>query len=127
MIRGIAFGFALLLLSTALSHAQGVGSDTDGVFQVGEWKYQLIVLGQGTPDQKAIGKLSFKGKEVFGGAYYRIVTDLGHFMWSPYACDAARCGWYRIDPTMLYSRWTLVRIDESENGSIWHPVEVKSP
>jgi len=101
--------------------------DTDGVFQLGQWKYQLLVLSQGTPDQKAIGKLSFKGKEVLGGPDYRIVTDVGHFMWFPYACEAARCGWYRIDPTKLYSRWTIVKIDEAEEGPIWHPVVARSP
>jgi len=125
-LRRITVSLALLL-PLASSYAEGIAPNTDGIFQAGEWKYQLLVLRQGTSEQQTIGQLSFRGKEVNGGPFFRIVTDLGHFMWSPFACEAARCGWYRIDPTKLYSRWTIVKIDESEPGPIWHPVEAKAP
>ena len=107
--------------------ALDMAQDGDGIFQSGDWKYQLMVLGQSTSQPKSIGKLSFQGKEVIGSPYHRIITDLGQFMWSSYSCEQFRCGWHKIDPTKKHSRWVIAKIDDSEQGPVWHTVEAKSP
>src|SRR5216684_2187713 len=94
------FAVALLccVLSCVFSISAFADKNEDSILQAGQWKYQLLVLNQGTTEQKAIGKLSFKDREVVGSPDHRLVTDLGSFMWSPYSCEATRCGWYKIDP-----------------------------
>jgi hypothetical protein len=117
----------LFLLICAPGRAEQVSTNADGIFESGEWKYQLVLLNQGTSQQMSIGKLSFKGKEVIGGPYHRITTNLGQFMWSPYTCQNSRCGWYKINPKKKYSRWIKANINESEHGPAWHTVEAHSP
>ena len=103
--------------------AQVVMSPTDGVYETGHWKYQSVVLGRGTSEEKPVGKLSFKGKEVVGNKFDRIRTDLGEFMWSGSGCDESRWGWHRIDPQKKYARWLRVRIDESHEGPVWRTIK----
>ena len=103
--------------------AQVAMNPTDSVYETGHWKYQSVVLGRGTSEEKAVGKLSFKGKEVVGNKFDRIRTDLGEFMWSGTRCGEARWGWYRIDPQKKYARWMRVRIDESREGPVWRTIK----
>ena len=103
--------------------AQVAVRPTDGVYETGYWKYQSVVLGRGTSDEKPVGKLSFKGKEVVGNKFDRIRTDFGEFMWSGTGCDEARWGWYRIDPRKKYAKWLRVRIDESREGPVWRTIK----
>jgi len=49
----------------------------DGVYEKGDWKYQGLVLAEGTKARKTVGKLNFRNKEVIGHVYHRITTDLG--------------------------------------------------
>jgi len=44
-----------------------------------EWKYEFLVLNEGTRSELTIGKLSYKNKEVLGGDGHNIKTDLGEF------------------------------------------------
>jgi hypothetical protein len=98
-------------------------SPTDGIYELGGWKYQLVLLEGGTAEERAVGKLSFKGKEVVGSPFARIRTELGEFMWSKSECDQPRWGWYQIDPKKKYARWIRVRIDQSQKGPIWKTVK----
>jgi hypothetical protein len=125
-IRGVKFSLLLLLLAVcAVSTGAQVTTNADGTVRSGQWKYQLMLLNQGTPEQESVGKLSFMDKEVIGGPYHRISTPLGEFMWAPYTCERSRCGWYRINPKKKYSRWVRVKINESEEGPVLHTVEGK--
>jgi hypothetical protein len=90
----------------------------EGVYEAGAWRYQLVVLDEALPSRRAVGKLTYRGKEVLGIAFARITTDLGQFQWAGYGCDWVHVGWYRIDPETKYSRWIRVRIDEAKNGPV---------
>jgi hypothetical protein len=126
MIRRGLLTVCLFCFLLSISGVNGAGqvpmNPTDGVYGNGDWKYQFVVLGRGTPDEKAVGKLSFKGKEVIGNNYDRIRSPMGEFMWSGSACDQSRWGWYRIDPQKKYAKWQRVKIDESQNGAVWRTI-----
>ena len=123
--RGIVI--ACLFCFLASIGVNGTGqvpmNPTDGVYGSGDWKYQLVVLGRGTQEEKAVGKLSFKGKEVVGNRDDRIRTAVGEFMWSGNACDESRWGWYRINPEKKYAKWQRVKIDESQSGPVWRTIK----
>src|SRR5262245_25938993 len=91
----------------------------EGSYSKGEWTYQLVILARGTTDERRVGKITFKGKEVVGIPDARLSTSLGEFQWAGYTCDTERVGWYRIDPTKKYARWIQVRIDTSRDGLLW--------
>ena len=112
-------GVILLVVSSTSAAEQVPLNPVDGVYKVGDWTYQLISLGRGTADEKTVGKLSFKDKEVIGSEFDRLRSELGEFMWAGYNCGQSQVGWYRINPQKKYSRWTMVRIDESQQGPYW--------
>src|SRR5262245_26423052 len=64
--------WCLLWTGTASTPSQVPLNPEDGIYTTGEWKYQCVVLGAGTPEQKVTGKLSFKGKEVVGTPFARL-------------------------------------------------------
>ena len=112
-------GTILLVVTSTPGADQVPLTASDGVHKVGDWKHQMVLLAQGTPDEKLVGKLSFKGKEVIGIEFARLRSELGEFMWAGYDCGQSRLGWYRIDPHKKYARWIMVRIDESQPGPYW--------
>jgi hypothetical protein len=109
----------LLLAAVAFAARQAPLDPADGVYKAGEWQYQLVILNQELADKRAVGKLTYRGKEVIGIAFARITTDVGDFQWAGYGCESERMGWYRIDPQKKYARWVRVRIDESKVGPVW--------
>ena len=48
----------------------------------GDWSYHSVVFAGGTAEEKGIGNLTYKGKEVVGNRFDRIRTDLGEFQWA---------------------------------------------
>jgi len=87
------------------------------------WRFEQVGI-KGAQD-KVVGRLWYKKKEVIGQLRDRINTDVGVFMWRPQHCDLSECGWHRINPQKKYPRWRIVVIDESEQDSLWHPVPRK--
>ena len=116
-VVGLAVG--LVVCGTNTAAGQVPLNPTDGVYTEGDWTYQLVVLKRGTAAATGVGKLSFKGKEVVGSPFARLRNELGEFMWAGYECGTPRLGWYRIDPRKKYARWTMVRIDEAQQGPFW--------
>ncbi len=112
-------GVILLVLGSTSAAEQVPLNPVDGEYKAGDWTYQFIALGRGTADEKTVGKLSFKGKEVIGSEFARLRSELGEFMWAGYNCGQTQVGWYRINPQKKYARWIMVRIDESQPGPYW--------
>ena len=128
-VRSLAtlLGLLVFWIGATIQAAQIPANPSDGLFVSGPWKYHFVVLQQGTPDETAIGKLSFKEKEVFGIPFARIQTELGWFQWAGYERGGPRWGWYRIDPGKKYAKWIRVRIDESKSGPFWKTVKDNQP
>ena len=123
-ILSACFSCLLVSIAAVKEGAQVPMNPADGVYGKGEWKYQSFVLGRGTSEEKAVGKLSFKGKEVVGNRDDRIRTVLGEFMWSGNECEQSRLGWYRINPQKKYPRWQRVKIDASRTtGPVWTTIK----
>jgi len=125
MVRSLHFLSLLVFFAGSFdvdAAAQPTLAPGDGVYESGDWKYQFIAFGRGTPEERAAGKLSFKGKEVVGLPFARIRTGLGEFQWAGYECPESRWGWYRIDPEKKYARWVRVRIDPSRRGTVWRTI-----
>jgi hypothetical protein len=115
--------FASFMLCVALAATARAGEHVpldpvEGIYEQGEWRYQLVILNQGLEARRSVGTLTFRGKEVVGSAYARIATQLGPFQWAGYDWESERIGWYRIDPAKKYARWTRVRIDTSKGGVV---------
>jgi hypothetical protein len=91
--------------------------------QLTPWRFEEV--GIKGAQEKLVGRLWYKKKEVIGQLDDRINTDVGVFMWRPQRCDLPQCGWYRINPQKKYPRWRIVVIDESEKEPLWHPVPRK--
>ena len=114
--------WCLLWTGTVSTPSQVPLDPEDGVYTTGEWKYQCLVLGAGTPEQKVTGKLSFKAKEVVGTPFARLRTQMGEFQWCGRECGTV-LGWYRINPEKKYAKWIRVRIDESKEGPVWRTIK----
>jgi hypothetical protein len=118
-IMSVLFASCVLGMAAAQMPNQVPLTPTEGVFAAGDWTYQFVILGKGTPDERSVGKLSWKGKEVVGIPFARLTTEIGEFQWAGYKCDSEHVGWYRIDPRKKYARWIRVRIDQSRDGPVW--------
>jgi hypothetical protein len=73
-LRFASFMLCVALAATARAGEQVPLDPVEGIYEQGEWRYQLVILNQGLEARRSVGKLTFRGKEVVGSAYARIAT-----------------------------------------------------
>jgi len=120
-MKVIKLSILLLLVSTFSSI---VGEElTEANPPTKDWRYESIILNEGTRSEVTIGKLSYKKEEVIGKDRHYIKTDIGYYICYDLGIRNIK-SWIRVEKPNSDVEKIPVIIDlRSEKLRFWNTIE----